>query len=89
MAEGTSYGKAVDVWSLGILTYELLVGKTPYPKCRDEFEQLAKIKQVAFKAISRIARPSAPRPPPAPSAAREVSCFRAICPLTLGHCVYA
>jgi aurora kinase len=30
MANGENYGFSVDLWSLGILTYEFLFGKTPF-----------------------------------------------------------
>jgi serine/threonine protein kinase len=30
LLEGTPYGSAVDAWSVGVLAYELLVGRTPF-----------------------------------------------------------
>ena len=30
LVQGTGHGKGVDYWALGVLIYEMLVGKTPY-----------------------------------------------------------
>lgn len=30
MSKGAKYGLKSDNWSIGVLTYELLVGKTPF-----------------------------------------------------------
>mmetsp|Transcript_6462 Transcript_6462/g.887 ORF Transcript_6462/g.887 Transcript_6462/m.887 type:complete len:89 (+) Transcript_6462:223-489(+) len=36
VAKNTPYGKSVDIWALGILTYEFLMGKSPYANIKDE-----------------------------------------------------
>lgn len=40
--KGKCYSQSVDIWSLGIIAYELAVGKTPY----SEFEPLRQIKEI-------------------------------------------
>ena len=40
MAAGKLYGKEVDIWSLGILSYELLTGKSLIP----HFENISNLK---------------------------------------------
>ena len=30
MANGEEYNQSIDIWSLGILVYEMFVGKSPY-----------------------------------------------------------
>ena len=32
MKQGEQYDNSVDIWSLGVLTFELLVGSAPYKK---------------------------------------------------------
>jgi serine/threonine protein kinase len=29
--KGKNYNEKVDIWSIGIITYMLLIGKNPYP----------------------------------------------------------
>ncbi|EGR27611.1 protein kinase domain protein [Ichthyophthirius multifiliis] len=45
MLNGEDYGRSVDIWSLGILAYELLTGKAPF-LCEKNNEQLQKIMKV-------------------------------------------
>lgn len=32
MMENSEYDSSVDIWSIGVLTYELLIGSAPYKK---------------------------------------------------------
>ncbi len=45
MVEGRKHDHTVDIWSLGVLTYELLVGKPPFEN---------KIHIATYRAISRV-----------------------------------
>lgn len=36
----TAYDEKIDVWSVGVLTYELLMGKSPF---EDDLKQMAKV----------------------------------------------
>ena len=44
MVENEQHGKYVDVWALGILLYEFLVGSTPF--LADQDETIERIKNV-------------------------------------------
>ena len=52
MAGGQCYGKAVDVWAAGFMTYELIAGKHPlWEKGDDKIiykEKALKFKQLKF-----------------------------------------
>eukprot|EP00170_Pyropia_yezoensis_P006756 contig_27547_g6778 len=45
---GAAYGQSVDVWALGILAYELLVGRTPFYSARRE-EVYARIESAPLR----------------------------------------
>lgn len=45
------YDEKVDIWAIGILTYELLIGKIPF-KINSE-EDLIKIVTASFNAVQR------------------------------------
>lgn len=44
MLEGKKYSAKTDIWSLGLLVYEMLFGRTPWP-CRDSESLLRNIKK--------------------------------------------
>lgn len=48
MINGDLYGSSVDLWSLGVLTYELLIGSTPFAKYINKEEIYEKILEVIF-----------------------------------------
>ena len=56
MVEGQPHDKKVDVWSLGVLAYEFLVGNPPFE---------AQGHSETYRRISKV--PNAPPPPPPPS----------------------
>lgn len=55
MIEGKTHDEKVDLWSLGVLCYEFLVGKPPFESQTHE---------ETYRRISRV------RPPPRPSSWR-------------------
>lgn len=44
MLHNKPYGKSVDVWTIGVLSYELLVGRTPFQKEEDKDQIYERIK---------------------------------------------
>lgn len=53
MVEGRQHGTAVDLWSLGVLTYEFLVGNPPF-ESQSTSETFDKIKSVEIKYPSNF-----------------------------------
>lgn len=49
MVEGFHHSKEVDLWALGILTYEFLVGKPPFEDMDGHQATYKKIKSVDYK----------------------------------------
>ena len=45
MVEGKKHDHTVDIWSLGVLTYEFIVGKPPFEN---------KTHTATYRAISRV-----------------------------------
>lgn len=42
--QGTKYDEKIDVWSIGVLTYEILVGKPPFKiKCNSDLNRIVSI----------------------------------------------
>lgn len=48
-----AYGPQADMWSLGCIMYEILVGKTAFPYTRNEGELYARIKGKKFDTTCR------------------------------------
>ncbi len=49
MIEGKEHDAAVDIWSLGVLCYEFLVGKPPFEtkQAKDTYKKICKV-ELAF-----------------------------------------
>lgn len=56
MVQGKEYDFSVDVWSVGILTYELIMGSAPfYGKDHDEtFDQIVNVTKFEVFLINLI-----------------------------------
>ncbi len=48
MVNGNQYDSKSDLWAIGVLTYELLVGKAPF-ETKSKFETLTNIKKVEVR----------------------------------------
>ena len=46
---GNQYGKMVDVWSIGVLCYELCTGNAPFESTKSREETYRKILSVDLK----------------------------------------
>ena len=57
MLENQSVSKRLDIWSLGILLYELLVGDVPY-KAKSEQQLLNQIKRLRVTFPGHITKPA-------------------------------
>lgn len=44
MLKGEEYGESVDIWAIGVLTYELLIGRIPFKiMCEDDLDRIVHI----------------------------------------------
>lgn len=59
MVEGRSHDKNVDVWSLGILLYELIVGEPPFESDGNEDATYRRIMRVDLHIPSYVSRDAA------------------------------
>ena len=57
MIEGKDHDQNVDVWSLGVLMYEFLVGNPPF-EAQDHNETYRRISKVDLKFPSHISAPA-------------------------------
>eukprot|EP00960_Hanusia_phi_P060709 764588-Hanusia_phi.AAC.5 len=55
MVEGQAHDKAVDIWSLGVLCYELLVGSPPF-ESQGHSETYKRIAKVDLKFPSSVSK---------------------------------
>lgn len=56
MFEGKQYGAALDIWSTGVLCYELLTGKPPFFRIRkkDTIQQISKVQFTLFSSMIKV-----------------------------------
>lgn len=58
MIQGNPHTKQVDLWSLGVLCYELLVGEPPF-QTKNYDETYKKISQVQYKMPEFVSKAAA------------------------------
>eukprot|EP01083_Nonionella_stella_P270217 914874_1 len=58
MIEGRAHDSTVDIWSLGVLTYEFLVGSPPFeaPEATDTYKRISKVELQFPDVVSEVAR---------------------------------
>jgi serine/threonine protein kinase len=49
---GIKYSANVDMWSLGVIIYEMITTKTPFPSVRTQYELSQELKTIGSKPIS-------------------------------------
>lgn len=53
--EGEDYGDSVDIWCIGVLAYELILGKTPFYNLSRK-ETTKKIKEVDYEIPEGVSK---------------------------------
>lgn len=56
--KGRGYGRSSDIWAVGVLVYELLVGRPPFPSDQGMEKQFAKIVKADYTLPASLSAPA-------------------------------